>query len=163
MNAEQRKREEGFFDYKKKRVKGKCLVKHCGKAVKDGGLLCHRHHQERWRSLNPEASAFSTLRDHARGRHIEFNLNLEYWEGLTHAFAFFEQGDDEVLTIDRIDPCRGYVKGNLRVVSLSLNSAKGNRERYLPEHVQEMLRREREAAREEYAHHLEPEEEDCPF
>lgn len=164
MSAEQRLRDEGFFDYKKSRKKGRCLVKRCGKAPKVGGLLCHCHYQVRWRSQNPEASAFSTLRDHAKGRNLEFNLSYDYWKGLTHAFAFYDSPEGEVVSIDRIDPCRGYVEGNVRVVSLSLNVVKGNRERYLPEHVQAVLERERAALRDEYAHHLEPEEdEECPF
>lgn len=165
MSAEQRLREEGFFEYAKRRVKSRCMVKWCSKRTKDGGLLCHRHYQERWRNQNPEKSSFSTLRDHARGRGIRFTISLDYWKGLTDAFCYFDPPEGEVVSIDRVDPARGYEPGNLRVISLSLNVAKGNRERYLPEHVQERLQRQRGAVRDEYAHHLEelPDDEECPF
>lgn len=155
---------EAFYEYKKRAPEGKCWVKRCPNMASNG-CLCSKHYMRRWRHKNVESATYCTLRDHARGRKIAFTINIDYWKGLTDGYNFFQQKDrKEILTIDRVDPCRGYEPGNLRVVSISENVAKGNRERYLPEHVQEMLRREREQTLQEYAHHLEEDDEDdCPF
>jgi hypothetical protein len=165
MSPEQKLREEGFFRYNKRRIKGKCLVSQCGKSSNRDAILCARHSLQRWRSQNQEGSTYATLRDHARERGIAFTISIDYWRGLTDAFSFYSPPEGEVLSIDRVDPARGYEPGNLRVVSLSVNVAKGNRERYLPEHVQERLERQRAQQQDDYADHLgrDGDLDDCPF
>ena len=126
---------------------------------------------------------YCTLRDHARARGIEFKITLDYWRGLVDAFGYYQKREDEVLSIDRVDATKGYIEGNIRVVSVSLNSYKSNKEKYLPEHVQHMLERKREEIRADKQKHLDldppeadpeiwdeaefPEEtetdDDCPF
>lgn len=49
-----------------------------------------------------------------------------------------------VPTLDRVVASKGYVAGNIQVVTRSQNSEKSNKERFLPAHVQDMLRRKRE-------------------
>lgn len=122
--------------------------------------MCHKHYQRWWRHRNPKRSSFNTLRDHAKGRGLEFSISFDYWCGLCDAFGYFDQDpeSEETLTIDRVDACKGYVPGNLRVLSLSLNVIKGNRERHLPEHVQSMIERNRRMLQP-----VEAESEDCPF
>lgn len=44
---------------------------------------------------------------------------------------------------DRIDATRGYEVGNIQFMTRSENIAKGNRERYLPEHIRHMVERRR--------------------
>ncbi len=128
---------------------GLCPVKGCRhrKGRKKG--LCDKHHQQLWRARNPKDAAYATLKMHAKQRGIEFRLSVEYFAGLTDAYRFFDRettSHGETLSIDRIDPAKGYVPGNLRVVTVSENVIKGNRERYLPEHVQAILERKRSAA-----------------
>jgi hypothetical protein len=43
--------------------------------------------------------------------------------------------------IDRINPCRGYLPDNIRVIPISENIAKGNRERFNYEYRRELLLR----------------------
>ena len=95
---------------------------------------------------------------------MAFTITPDYFKGMTDAYGMFDEPEDgETLTIDRVDPCKGYEPGNLRVVTLSVNVIKGNRERYLPEHVQDMLRREREKVREEVQEHLDRDPDHVPF
>ena len=157
MKISKRLLEEGFFKYKKRNPQDCCWVKGCNKKRKGKTPLCHRHYQQRWRGLNPKKSAYATLRDHAKARRLPFTITLEYWEGLVDGLCFFNHESDEVMTIDRVDATKGYEKGNLRVVTMSVNVAKGNRERYLPEHVQSMVERKRQEKLSEYEHYLEDE------
>jgi hypothetical protein len=145
---------EGFFDFKKTCGVGMCWVRGCSRKSREDRCLCHMHEMRRWRAKNERTADWCTLRDHARGRNIPFAITLDYWRGLTDAFGFYEAKADEVLTIDRVDPTNGYVEGNLRVVTVSLNTIKSNRERYLPEHVQHMLDRRRGKLQEDNARYL---------
>lgn len=156
-------RREAFFDYKQTCTEGLCWVKGCRRHSKPDRALCDMHHMQRFRQKHEKTATYCTLRDHANRRKIPFTISIDYWHGLTDGFNFFQVAENYVLTIDRVDACKGYEPGNLRVVSLSLNVIKGNRERYLPEHVQEMLRRERAKVRDQNGDHLEDEEEDYPF
>lgn len=145
---------------------GLCLVKGCRNCagVKKAGL-CDRHHQQRFRMKSPKKSAFATLRDHAKGRGIEFNLTYDYFTGLCDCAGYWDlraESRGEWASIDRVDGTKGYVMGNLRVITHAHNSAKSNRERYLPAHVQSIIERKRNRAREHPALADEMED-DCPF
>lgn len=140
---------EGFFEFKKSAGEGLCWVKGCSKPSKNDRCLCHMHEMRRWRAKAKRTADYCTLRDHAKARGIAFDISPEYWKGLTDAFGFYTAREDEVLTIDRVDATRGYVEGNLRVVTMSVNASKSHRERYLPEHVQHMLDRRRRQMQEE--------------
>lgn len=143
---------EGLFELKQKPGAGLCCVRGCRRPIKPrypGLGLCPGHYQHRWRVLNPGKSAYAKLRDHAKGRNIRFTISLDYFMGLCDAYCYFEhkaEGFGEYLSIDRRDAARGYEPGNLRIVSVSENTIKGNRERYLPELVQNILDRKREKA-----------------
>ena len=152
---------EGFFEFKKNAGEGLCWVKGCNRSSRRDRSLCHMHDMRRWRAKQKKTADYCTLRDHAKARGIEFKITLDYWRGLVDAFAYYEPREDEALSIDRVDPTKGYIEGNIRVVTVSLNSFKSTREQYLPEHVQHMLERKREQTRSENAKFLEmkPEEE----
>lgn len=146
---------EGFFDFKKHAHDGRCWVKGCQRASRHDRSLCHMHEMRRWRALKKKTADYCTLRDHAQARGIKFEITLDYWRGLVDAFGFYNKEDDDlVLSIDRVDPTRGYVEGNMRVVTVNLNAYKSNKEKYLPEHVQHMLERKREQLRDEQSKYL---------
>lgn len=156
--------EEGFFEFKKQAGEGRCWVKGCRNESRNDRCLCHKHEMQRWRTKRQGPAAYHNLKHHAKQRRIEFTITRDYFMGLTDAYCFYSQEDpDEILTIDRIEAHKGYIPGNLRVVSLSMNVIKGNRERYLPEHIQDMMRRQREETRAQLNGHLEDEDDDCPF
>lgn len=137
-----------IFQFKKTPGPGFCRVKGCrdtGHKKKFG--LCHAHYQHAWRLCYEKASAYATLRDHAKGRGIEFSISRDYFDGLVDAVGFFEQPKTEFKlypSFDRISVEKGYVPGNLRVCSVSENARKGRRTDYLPKTVQDHLREIRE-------------------
>jgi hypothetical protein len=135
---------EGFFEFKKSAGENMCWVRGCSRQSRNDRCLCHMHEMRRWRAKNNRTADWCNLRDHAKSRKIQFAITLDYWRGVTDAFGFYDARDDEVLTVDRVDPTKGYVEGNIRIVTISVNSFKSNQERYLPEHIQHMLERRRE-------------------
>ena len=140
------RRGRGADTYEVKAVpgKGKCPVRGCRrKASYHHGGICSAHYMLRWRRENPERAAYNTLRDHARERRIEFTITFDYFCGLVHGMRYLENSGTVrgMLTIDRHDPVKGYIPGNLGVVSVEENVAKGNCERHLPEHVRAILSR----------------------
>jgi hypothetical protein len=136
---------EGFFTLKKSPGAGFCCVNGCRRqSAKHKQGLCHTHSQHRWRMKSPKRSAFTALRDHAVARGLKFTITYDYFLGLTDALGYWS--GDGVPTIDRIKVERGYEFGNLTVISMSENVAKGNRERHLPAAVQAILERKRARA-----------------
>jgi hypothetical protein len=157
-------RDGGFFEFKKKASKGMCWVKHCTNEQRGDRSICSKHNMQHWRSKKKGSSAFHALRNHAKARKVEFTITRDYFQGLVDAFGMFDNPDPtDVPTIDRVRAHEGYIPGNLRVISKSLNAAKGNRERRLPEHIQDMLRREREKIQSDNAEHLRESVDDMPF
>lgn len=157
---------EGLFELKKKPIDGVCLVKWCcekGHARKTG--LCHKHFQARWRMKNPKRSAYAALRDHAKGRGIAFSLTFDYFEGMLDGLRFWDheaESRGDALSLDRIDPTKGYVRGNIRVITLSENVIEGNKIRHLPEYVQHIIERKRAKAKEAVGFkEIDPDA--CPF
>lgn len=157
---------EGLFEFKKSPAPDKCCVKNCReeagnkkKKVKDH-WFCHRHWQTRYRWKNPKNDAYRRLKDHSKGRNLDFTITLDYFLGMMDCAAAWDREAEsrgDIVTIDRINAALGYVPGNIRVISLSLNAAKGNRERHLPDVVQALLQRKRERFNEKF------DDEYCPF
>jgi len=167
---------EGLFKLKAKPGPGMCPVKGCTKKSRTGrhacAGLCCKHYQARWRALSPKKSAFATLRDHARERKIPFTICDRYFAGLTDAFCYYSHSAStpgEKLSVDRVRPHLGYIPGNCTIVTVSFNSWKSCRERYLPEHVQAVLERKRERVQEKLMEQSRrmagkfADEEACPF
>ena len=160
---------EGFFTLKKSPGAGFCGVNGCRRKHARHKLgLCHCHSQYRWRMKSPKRSAYSALRDHAKGRGIKFTISYDYYCGMLDCVGYWDhtaESRGEALSIDRLDATKGYVFGNLRVISISLNATKSNKERYLPDHVQSIIARKRATAKENPHISMEREDADdrCPF
>lgn len=71
-------------------------------------------------------AAFNTLRDHARGRNIEFSISFECFRKFALRCRYLKNRgrDGESITVDRIDNLKGYVPGNIQPMSRSKNSEK---------------------------------------
>lgn len=156
---------EGLFVLKAKPGHGMCGVRGCRNELAPRKMsICHKHWQQRWRMQSPKKSAYAMLRDHAKERGIKFTLTPDYFRGFCDAFARFDQSPDtygQRMTVDRVDATRGYEEGNIAILTLTENVAKGNRERHLPAHVQAILDRKR--ARMQESPEPVEEEEKCPF
>ncbi len=142
---------EGMFALKENPGPGLCMVAGCRKRHKDPRkvgtlLLCSRHWQARWRARNPKQASWRALKDHAKARRIEFTLDFAFFVSLTDAAGYWDQdpaSHGDRLSIDRISITGPYSNDNVRVITVSENTAAGNRERFLPEHVQAILARRR--------------------
>lgn len=150
MTHRERHLAEGLFDLKLNTGAGLCMVKCCRKPHAPQKMgLCYQHYMARWRMRSPKRSAFATLRDHAKARGLEFSISFDYYTGLCDAHRYFDAAavpKGETLTIERMDITKGYVMGNLTVISHSENVIRGNRDRFLPEYVQALLARKRAKA-----------------
>jgi len=80
----------------------------------------------KWRAENPLKAKLSILKDRARRKRVPFDLDLSWFA----CFLEREKYDSTLHHIDRIRTWEGYTKGNLRVLPISENIAKGNRERH---------------------------------
>lgn len=126
-----------------------CVVKNCRHRFRESHpslQLCHKHYQARWRFLNPKQAGYRALRDHAVARGLEFSIPFEYYLAVMDMAASFDPGAEkrgDRVTVDRKDPTIGYRMGNLQLLTLSENVAKGNRERHLPDAVKSILARKR--------------------
>lgn len=143
---------EAMFVLKANPGPGMCVVRGCREKHvperKAGKLyLCGGHFQARWRAMNPKQAAYDTLRTHARQRRIGFALTFTRFVEITDAAGFWNRRpEDPTLSIDRIRAAEDYSDDNVQVLTLTDNVVKGNKERWLPEHVQAILARKREQA-----------------
>lgn len=160
---------EGFFELKQQAGEGLCMVKGCRKECQPKKVgLCYKHFQHRWRMKSRKPSAYASLRDHAIARGVEFNLPYEYFLGVLDCAGYWDvqaESRGEWATVDRIDATKGYVMGNIRVITHAHNAAKSNRERHLPAHVQAIIDRKRARAKENphLAAEVGVEDDACPF
>lgn len=121
-----------IFTLCKTKAKGCCPVSHCRKKSRgNGGKLCSAHHMRLWRVRNPARAAFTTLRDHARGRKLEFSITFDQFLEICKVTGYVELKGNrpQDLSMDRIDFRKGYVPGNIRVTTVCINSKKGNVEK----------------------------------
>jgi len=153
-------RDEGFFEFAKNKAPGRCPVRGCRNPSRKDRALCHRHEQRRWRAHNPIKNYYNELKQRAKKRGHAFTISYDYFLGFCHATQFLEEHEGKVLTIERINASKGYVPGNIEALETSLNTAKGNRERWLSDEAREAIanrRRERAASLEEWC-----DEDDAP-
>lgn len=107
------------------------------KPARKGRRRCHRCDKARWRENNPYRAAFRICKDKARRRKSRQWPDGIPWEIDYNTFVVFareteyltQKGNESgSLTIDRIDPARGYVPGNIRAITRLENVEKQCRE-----------------------------------
>lgn len=103
---------------------GKCSTPRCRRAAGKKQRLCPRCWYRRYAETNPIGCAFNNIRKRARQRGHPFTLTREEFARLVTESGWIEKRGKTAksLSIDRIDPRRGYEPGNVRVVTLSQNS-----------------------------------------
>ena len=109
---------------------------------------CTKCKTRRWRVNNPLKDAYKNLRSSASRRGIPFTLTLRHFEDVcdSSGYMLFKGCESNDLTVDRIDATLGYEDGNIQVMTRGDNAAKGNQERHLPSHIQEIIRRKKDLA-----------------
>lgn len=113
----------------------KCCERFCRKTAKryrsKNGRIhylrrCSMHEQQRYVRNHPERAAFHSVRKCAKKRGHEFTITYEQFLEVITGTDYIKKkglraGD---LTIDRIWQNKGYIPGNLRVVTRGFNTKK---------------------------------------
>jgi hypothetical protein len=120
-----------MFEYVKNAAPGRCPVRWCRNPSRKDRRLCHKHHAQKYRANNPIKAAYKILRDNAKRRRKVFTLTLEEFTSFCMATTYLDEKGCErhCLTIDRIDPSKGYTFDNIQPLTCSENTIKGNKER----------------------------------
>ena len=89
---------------------------------------------KKWKEMNPHRAFFLAKRSHARQDGVEFTLDMDDLDWPTHCPVFgtlllYNQGgrgNPNGASVDRIDNSRGYVAGNVAIISRRANTMKHN-------------------------------------
>ena len=86
-----------------------------------------------WRNLDPRKKMFQQCLHRAKRKHLEFNITIEdiiipdECPILGLPFVIGIKGDyQQAPSLDRIDPNKGYIRGNIWVLSNRANTMKSN-------------------------------------
>lgn len=86
-----------------------------------------------YRNANPARRLLHSCRARAKVLGLEFNLTVDDLAVPTHCPVFgipltmgYDRRTENTPSVDRIDPSRGYVRGNIAVVSWRANRLKSN-------------------------------------
>jgi len=114
--------------------KSKKLCKHwgCSRPVRKMALDCTTCNSRKQRMLHPVRHAWKNLKMNAERRGVEFELTLDQFRQLVGGTDWYKRRGREntSLTVDRIDPNKGYVWGNVRLLTHETNSRRPHCENY---------------------------------
>lgn len=102
-----------------------CPTPYCRRPKAKKKQLCSRCGMRKWRQANPIAAMLACIKSRAKRKGLDFDLDLEWFT----EFLRSRNHSRKEHHIDRISVAKGYVKGNLQILSIEENVAKGNRER----------------------------------
>lgn len=90
------------------------------------GAKCHKCRSRSWRKNNPYRAAYVRQKGHAKARGIEFRISFRHWKCFAEKSELIENSGltADALTVDRRDNLKGYVIGNLQVMTRRANSEK---------------------------------------
>ena len=88
----------------------------------------------KWSSKSPEKYLLSRARSNARNRKLDFNLELEDiiipekcpYLNIPISVELSRKWTPNAASVDRIDSTKGYIKGNIQIISNKANSCKSN-------------------------------------
>lgn len=106
-------------------TKSKCITSHC-RGPKQRGNYCYKCVRSKDKERDPVLYTLGILRRNARRRSVYFDLSIEYFRKFCEETKYIELKGKKgfSLSIDRIDPSKGYIEGNIQVLSLAGNSRK---------------------------------------
>jgi hypothetical protein len=108
-------------------MKKKCASKWCRNEAAPNRRWCHKCKSRREKISNPIGYHFNILRTNARRRGKEFTLTKVEFEQFCKETNYINlKGKKSTsMTIDRIDPNKGYSYDNIQILSQAENGAKG--------------------------------------
>jgi len=82
----------------------------------------------RYRKNNPIQDSYQNLKSNAKRRGIEFTISFEYFKkfAIETEYIFGKGRSRNSYTIDRIDPTKGYIEGNIQVLENHENVKKSH-------------------------------------
>jgi hypothetical protein len=108
-------------------MKTKCETKYCKNKVK--GKYCSTCRSKKSREQNPVKYSYSNLKSNSKRRGIAFKLTFEEFIQFCYQTQYLAgKGKTKTsFSIDRIENDKGYTLDNIRILTLSDNSKKGNK------------------------------------
>jgi hypothetical protein len=113
-------------------MKPKCNTKFCRNAAAHHRKFCNTCVSKKKRAKNPVRYAYDVLKMNAKRRGKHFGITFKEFQKFARRSDYLagKGRRKESYTIDRIDNSKGYVIGNLQILTLSQNSKKANRVLY---------------------------------
>ena len=107
-----------------------CCADRCGKPKGEKDRFCPKHRKRYDKENNPISYVFNILKSNARRRGKSFELTIQEFTSFCIETGYIEKRGKtgKSASIDRIDSSKGYHIENIRVISLSENSRKGNKD-----------------------------------
>jgi hypothetical protein len=117
---------------RKKNKTKRCATRYCRGHVTDAHLKCSKCRKREFKTAHPERYLFHVVKNNAKRRGKPFTLTMEYFMALIVPTGYLERRGHAPhdLSIDRIDSARGYEPGNVRIITIAENCAKGNRDEW---------------------------------
>ena len=111
---------------KRKRATGRCATAFCRNRSRKRGRKCNTCYARTWDAAHPLNRLFRNLKAHAKARRKSFTLTFEDFEAVAIASGYHEHhgATADGLTVDRIDPARGYEVDNIQFLTNSANAKK---------------------------------------
>src|SRR5258706_148054 len=110
---------------------GYCNTVNCLVVCPPNRKRCSKCRKRDWRKNNPIKAADNHSRSNAKRRGIEFTISFEYWQAFCAAYRYIENKGMKAdsITVERENDNKGYVEGNLTVLTRKENVTKENRRR----------------------------------
>lgn len=89
--------------------------------------MISKEYLRQWRKKNKLRVCYYNLKSNSKRRGIEFKLILQQFNDFCYETDYFIGRGRRInsYSIDRINPVKGYVQGNIQVLTVSENSKKG--------------------------------------
>jgi len=106
--------------------KKKCVTPYCRNAARGGRRYCHKCESRKYKESNPLRYYYNITKQAARQRGKVWELSFEDYTEFCSKTGYHDgRGRTPAsLTIDRIDPSKGYTRENIRCLSHSQNSTR---------------------------------------
>lgn len=104
-----------------------CQVRGCKNVPRPDGTICWKCTRRQWRANNRVRAWFRAVKDRAARKGLEFRLTFDDFSAVAAEYAEVYGVSNSCAQLDRVDPRRGYVPGNIQVLDGLSNRLKGDR------------------------------------
>lgn len=108
-----------------KRGTGVCAAYRCSNPAQHG-TLCFKHKARRRKAIDPTGYTYDRLKQNAKRRGKSFDLTVDEFREWAAKTGYIDGKGRKRngLSIDRIDPTKGYSLDNIQILTVSANSSK---------------------------------------